>query len=65
MRFTDYDKLYRTAEHFRNVIGDESSNIMTTKHSSNTTAFSSTLLLRAFERTNNTTEHQRTRLFKD
>jgi hypothetical protein len=37
MRFTDYDKLYRKAEQFRNVIGDESSNIMTAKHSSNTT----------------------------
>jgi len=37
MHFTDYDKLYRTAEHFRNVIGDESGNIMTAKHSSNTT----------------------------
>ena len=36
-RFTDYDKLYRTAQHFRNVIGNERGNIMTAMHSSNTT----------------------------
>jgi hypothetical protein len=37
MRFPDYDKLYRTAEHFRSVIGDERGNIMTAMHSYNTT----------------------------
>ena len=35
--FNDYDKLYRTAEYFRNVIGDESRNIMTAMHSFNMT----------------------------